>query len=310
VSEEARVWAKRQNAPCAISKAMLLELAAMANTLGECWPSVRYLAEMFGVSMRSVQRYIAKLKDAELLIATAQTRPNGGQTSNLYRLPLSEAYRSPTLEAEARRAPHDTTVAPSSDTIVGPPTTTASPPIGSENLTQETSDEVSPRRREVEEGFAKWWAIYPRKVEQRPALKLFERIVRKRQATVDQLCDGAQRYAIAVHGRDPAMVKHPATWLQREAWVEGAPSPNAEASVTQNGSTMAEFAGPAELREAIVAVRGEAWTHSWIDPCGWDATANQLVPRTGFAATRITQELGRRLRDWGLTVGEPQRSKA
>jgi len=84
------------------------------------------------------------------------------------------------------------------------------------------TEEVTPnaRKREVEKDFGRWFAIYPRKAEQRAAFRLFERVLQKREATVEELVAGAQRYAIEVHGRDPAMVKHPTTWLQRQCWVQ------------------------------------------------------------------------------------------
>ena len=67
------------------------------------------------------------------------------------------------------------------------------------------------------------------------------------------------------------------------------------------------FPGPAEQRATIVGVRGEAWARSLIDPCGWDAERQALLPRTSFAADRIRQELGWRLRTLGFAVADPQR---
>jgi hypothetical protein len=309
MSEEARVWAKLQDAPCPMSKALLLELAAMSNMEGECWPSMAYLAKMFRVTARSVQRYIAKLREAGLILSEERARENGGQTSNLYRLPLTAPYRfdqaykgkgAPRDDTSAA-LPHDTPVVPPHDNPVVPPTTPVSPPLEGETLTPKTSDEVSPRRREIEDAFDAWWELYPNKVERRAAAAIYDRIVRRREATADELSAGAIRYANRVRGRDAAMIKHPTTWLQRGCWVDE-PAPMLAKPPSQHGLSRDEFAGPAELRSELVALMGEAWARSWIDDCQWDADGRRLIAKSPFRADRIRRDLGSSLSKMEVSI--------
>lgn len=116
MSEEARTWAKRQEAPCATSKAVLLEIAAMANMDATCWPSVKLLAKILQKSERQIQRSIGRLRDAGLIVADIRHRENGGQSSNLYRLPLTAAYSYAAGNFD--------------DAHVTPPVTPMSPPPG------------------------------------------------------------------------------------------------------------------------------------------------------------------------------------
>jgi DNA-binding transcriptional MocR family regulator len=52
----------------------------------EAWPSLSTLATMSGISVSTVQRCLAELRDAGLVQWSGRVRPDGGQTSNLYRL--------------------------------------------------------------------------------------------------------------------------------------------------------------------------------------------------------------------------------
>jgi hypothetical protein len=104
------------------------------------------------------------------------------------------------------------------------------------------------------------------------------------------------------------MIKHPTTWLQRECWLEGGdPAGEQSQAAPSHGFSRNSFAGPAELRSAIVSERGEAWVVSWIDPCGWDDAGKALIPNSGYAADRIRQELLRQLRSWGVGITQPHR---
>ena len=58
-------------------------------------------------------------------------------------------------------------------------------------------------------------------------------------------------------------------------------------------------------RPAVVSERGEDWTASWLDPCGWDIETNCLLARNGFAARTLSRELRKLLADAGATVTGP-----
>lgn len=68
------------------------------------------------------------------------------------------------------------------------------------------------------EGFADWYASYPRKRDPGQARKAYRTALRKTSPAV--LLMAARAYAEECRrtGRDPKFIKHPTTWLNAEAW--------------------------------------------------------------------------------------------
>ena len=85
----------------------------------------------------------------------------------------------------------------------------------------ETSPErESPSAADVKNAFEEWWPHYPKRVSKGAARKAYARIIKSKLATVEQLKLGAMRYAVNVTGHDPKFIKHPATWLNGECWLD------------------------------------------------------------------------------------------
>lgn len=66
--------------------------------------------------------------------------------------------------------------------------------------------------------FAEFWAVYPRKDDKRNAQAAFDRALKR--ATADAIIAGARAYA-ADPNREASFTKHPATWLNADAWANG-----------------------------------------------------------------------------------------
>jgi hypothetical protein len=81
-----------------------------------------------------------------------------------------------------------------------------------------TTFESSTSASSIEEAFEIWWMHYPRKVDKGAARKAFRRVLAGKVATFEQLMRGVMRYAAEKTGADPQFTKHPATWLNAEAW--------------------------------------------------------------------------------------------
>jgi hypothetical protein len=88
-----------------------------------------------------------------------------------------------------------------------------------------------------------------------------------------------------------------------ERWLKGGRWEHWLAGGVATGRPVAVFAD-AEIRAAVIGLRGEAWTASWLDPCTWDPDAKLLIPRTNIAATKLRAELGPILRAHGVTIRE------
>lgn len=66
-----------------------------------------------------------------------------------------------------------------------------------------------------------------------------------------------------------------------------------------------DFIGPKEVRDAFVTARGEDWTASYVDRCGWqDVPERALIPATRTAGTQLIREGRAILSALGLSVLE------
>ena len=74
--------------------------------------------------------------------------------------------------------------------------------------------------KNIEEAFEEWWQLYPIRKSKGAARKAYARIIKKKLATVEHLKLGAMRYAASVTGHDFEYIKHPATWLNGECWLD------------------------------------------------------------------------------------------
>jgi len=67
-------------------KLVLMSLADNADDLGQCYPSMKYIAKRCCVSKRTGQRILKILKQKELVSSQYRNRKDGSNTSNIYTL--------------------------------------------------------------------------------------------------------------------------------------------------------------------------------------------------------------------------------
>lgn len=99
-----------------------------------------------------------------------------------------------------------------------------------------------------------------------------------------------------------------------QALLEQCPSSSSREVEPIDGSTLSgrktKFLGPEEVRAAFVSAKGEAWTRSYIDPCGWqDLPERALIPANTYAGDKIRREARSVLVEQSLIVA-PQRASA
>jgi hypothetical protein len=115
MSIEALNWAWEQPVRKATNKLFLLALADHANSDGECWPSMKRIAERSDISPRHVSRAINELVDLGL-VEKANRRRHGGQYRGwdyrllVQRTPASSGHRGPVTSGHGRPSPADTGV--------------------------------------------------------------------------------------------------------------------------------------------------------------------------------------------------------
>jgi hypothetical protein len=72
---------------------------------------------------------------------------------------------------------------------------------------------------ETDAGFEIWYKQYPKNVDKADARKAYLAVIRKKLATPEQLMAAAARYAAERNGQDPKYTKNPATWLNKQSWL-------------------------------------------------------------------------------------------
>jgi DNA-binding transcriptional ArsR family regulator len=77
VSIEALNWAWKQPCPNPTSKLVLMALADHANADGECWPAMKRIAELCGITPRQVSTHITALEAAGYVTKGARRRRDG-----------------------------------------------------------------------------------------------------------------------------------------------------------------------------------------------------------------------------------------
>ena len=68
------------------AKTVYMYLHDRSDAAGACWPGVKRIASDLKLSRRTVQRALTALERHGFLERTHRRRPNGGLTSNLYRV--------------------------------------------------------------------------------------------------------------------------------------------------------------------------------------------------------------------------------
>jgi hypothetical protein len=183
-----------------------LVLLAIADHQGEigAWPSLATIAKMVNASERSVQRdidYLQNIGELEVHYQQAPTRTH--YKSNLYFVKLPGVTELPIGVTNT-----DTGV---TNTATG--VTTGGVQSLKEPLLEPLDNSL------VSEMFLEFWNEYPRKSDKRAATKAFKSALNR--AKFEDILAGVIRYANDANLPEQRYIKHPATWLNADAWENG-----------------------------------------------------------------------------------------
>jgi hypothetical protein len=183
-----------------------LVLLAIADHQGEigAWPSLATLAKMVNASERSVQRDITYLQNiGELEVHYQQAPTRNHYKSNLYFVNLPGVTELPTGVTNTDRGV--------TNTASGVTT------VGVQSLNRTITEPLE--NSLVSEMFSEFWNEYPRKSDKRAALRAFKSALNR--ASFEEIVAGAIRYSQDPNLPDSKFIKHPATWLNADAWENG-----------------------------------------------------------------------------------------
>lgn len=130
--------------------------------------------------------------------------------------------------------------------VCTPPTPAPTPATttdSSETASSADADGVSP---DLEDDFAAWYDLYPRKVGKQAALRAYRKA--RKSATADDLLDGLTRQLPLLRGSEERFRPHPSTWLNEGRWEDEHDAP---AAVDDSGwqSAWTPPTAPAEVAD-------------------------------------------------------------
>lgn len=212
-------------------KMVLVGLASHADDNGaSCFPKIKTLADEIGLSEYTVQRALHDVVGDKLVTRSPRYLPNGGRTTDDYRLDL-EAI-------SARHPPQQDAGDPPQQNGGDPPQQDA----GDNELSVEWSEEPSGKSSgeskqhtvagatgsvapdadiiiteavdPIEAEFERFWLLYPNKVGKPSALKAYKKA--RKKVGADTILSGLETYKRTKE--DWQHWKGPAAWLNDERW--------------------------------------------------------------------------------------------
>jgi predicted phage replisome organizer len=67
--------------------------------------------------------------------------------------------------------------------------------------------------------FERFWNLYPRRVDKKKAFKAFKSVIK--QHSIESIVNGTEKYAQSVQKTEKQFIKHPATFLNNESFIDG-----------------------------------------------------------------------------------------
>jgi predicted phage replisome organizer len=80
-------------------------------------------------------------------------------------------------------------------------------------------DKEKEKKNSYSNEFERFWSIYPRKVDKKKAFKSFKGVIK--QHSLDIVLTGTEKYAKQVKGTENKFIKHPATFLNNDSFIDG-----------------------------------------------------------------------------------------
>jgi DNA-binding transcriptional ArsR family regulator len=298
-------WVNDQQALDMRTKFILKELASYAGPDCCAWSEIKTLAYAANCTDRTVQYHLAALRTAGLIRLTDRTHRLEGSTRSV---PVYQL--APGVEGLDPRCGMGAKIAP----ILGGDGCNADGGMGATGLhphmrTGEQSGDKSPSPgvREREAVFRDLEAATPRAV-----LKFADRdaafaalcALADEGVDIGQLPDCARRMSADPVFRSRKFPEPLHGWIAKGQWRGWLPEPAAEVAAGPATAVIGvAFAGPADLRVAVVAAEGEAFARTYFDMAAWvEGPPARLVPRTGVAEDQLKRRLRRLFSERNIIV--------
>ena len=192
-------------------KLLFGEISALMDSKGFCWASNKYFAELYGVAIETVSRWIAHLVKKGYVkskIVYAEDGKTVLQRKLWAILPILDEDEDPIDEKikgidEKIKTPIDEKVKEN---------------VTSNELTRVNDKEIN-KESQLENDFEELWKLYPRKAGKAKAFKAYKSAI-KQGATNEQIKQGILKYIqwIKDHKTQAEYIKHGSTFFNERCW--------------------------------------------------------------------------------------------
>jgi quinol monooxygenase YgiN len=192
----------------------------MNRATGDAWPGQDRLAVICHTTDRNIRRALTQMKLGGHL---EQVGRGGRSLTSRYTPVLRDIEtRTPMSTFEVLNPDANVHVKPPKPGRIRPKTRTDSsakpgrqcPTIPLREPIEETIEDKTLPEFEI------WWGAYPKKVGEKPAQKIYARIIKKRRATHAELLAGATQYSTEQAGNEQKYIKEAKNWLSGEHWKD------------------------------------------------------------------------------------------
>ncbi|TXN00568.1 helix-turn-helix domain-containing protein [Methylobacterium sp. WL64] len=193
---------------------------------GRCSPSYQTLADGIALKRRAMINAVQELESRDWL---SVLRVKGGDptaargfVTNAFRINFGRLDKAPPVHDDALPPGAPPCTPPGARNDTPPVHGDALPPVhgGAPNSGKDTGKGNREESPPTPTPFDEWWQAYPRRDGKIAARKAFDRVLKNRSATIEELIAGARRYAEARAGDDPKFTKVPTTWLNGGHWAD------------------------------------------------------------------------------------------
>jgi hypothetical protein len=171
------------------AKLLYGEITALCNEKGYCWAGNTYFSELYSKDKSTIARWLKQLEFKGYITREVIYKEGSREIENRYMRICSGG--------------------------IGKNATT---PIG-KNERDNTTLINNTNNNAYSNEFEQFWLIYPRQVDKKKAYKSFKTV--SKAYPLQKILEGTEKYAKQVQKTEAKFIKHPATFLNNESFVDG-----------------------------------------------------------------------------------------
>lgn len=182
------------------AKLLYGEITALCNEKGYCWANNAYFSDLYKIHNKSISRLISQLEKKRYIEIEMIFEDKQVKSRHIYITPSNNevnTYTQNCLEGSNKNV------------------TRGSNEIVTDNNTSFNNTNNNAYSNEFEQ----FWMLYPRKMDKKKAYKSFKTAIKAN--SLESILAGTKKYAQQVQKTEKQFIKHPATFLNNESFIDG-----------------------------------------------------------------------------------------